>query len=73
MKTLTAPHMERCIGCLLCVLVAGRGAGAISLNSPLIRIVRRQNRFVAEIDSGLPAPASVVEICPRNCLKLIES
>ncbi len=70
MKILTAPHMERCIGCLLCVLEAAKSRGTLSLDNPLIKIVKSSIGFTAEIDSGMLAPERVVQACPRNCLKV---
>lgn len=70
MKILTAPHMERCIGCLLCVLEAGRSPNQRSLNDSLIRIVPEAGGFLAEIDRGRVASLKIVEACPRNCLVL---
>lgn len=64
--------MERCIGCFLCVLEAGKSAGEISLDHSLIRILTRGKDFIAEIDTGRPAPEKVVAICPRNCLAITE-
>lgn len=70
MQILTAPHMERCIGCLLCVLEAGHSENQRSLNDSLIRIVPKESDFLAEIDTGRPANPEIVEACPRNCLAL---
>jgi len=72
MKILTAPHMERCIGCFLCVLAAGNNKDTLSLNNSLIRVIAQGREFVAEIDSGIEAEEGVVASCPRNCLKIEE-
>ncbi len=70
MQILTAPHMERCIGCLLCVLESGRRPNQRSLNDSLIRIVPKEGGFMAEIDTGRAASSKIVEACPRNCLAI---
>lgn len=65
--------MERCIGCLLCVLEAGKEKGEISLSQSLIRILAREGGgFVAEIDSGREASEKMAQVCPRNCLAVVE-
>ena len=64
--------MERCIGCFLCVLEAGREGTRLSLNSSLIRIIAQGKDFSAEIDAGVEAKERVAGSCPRNCLKVEE-
>lgn len=76
MPVLTAPHMERCIGCLLCVLQAGWPRGVVSLANSPIKIISQKSGFKAEIDSGIHAGEELEKIvlaCPRNCLKVEES
>ncbi len=65
--------MERCIGCLLCVLASARERGTLSLTDAAIRITREGGSFVTHIDPGLPVSAAVVKACPRNCLSLTET
>lgn len=75
MKMLKAPHMERCIGCWLCVLQAGNSSGEVSFGASPIRIVARGQEFVAEIDLGaahVKDVEKIAAICPRNCLSLEE-
>lgn len=73
MKVLTAPHMERCIGCLLCVFEASKESRQIFINNSLIRILPQAGGFAAEIDTGREASEEIVAICPRNCLSISES
>lgn len=76
MAFLIAPHMERCIGCLLCVLQSGWPRGVVSLANSPIKIINQKSGFKAEIDSGPRAPGELEKIalaCPRNCLKVEES
>lgn len=76
MPVLTAPHMERCIGCLLCVLQSGWSRGVVSLANSPIKIISQKSGFKAEIDSGRRDEAELKKIvlaCPRNCLKVEES
>lgn len=70
MLNLIAPHMERCIGCLLCVLASAREQGNLSLTESAIRITREEGSFVAHTDPGLSVSVAVVKVCPRNCLSL---
>jgi len=75
MAILTAPHMDRCIGCLLCVLQSGWGRNVVSLEGSPIKIVRVIGRFEAEVDPGVrskPELEKVALSCPRNCLKVEE-
>ena len=72
MAKLVAPHMERCIGCLLCVLCSSRARGSISLEDSAIRIYFDGTSFSAQVDAGLPVSEEIVKICPRNCLALTE-
>jgi len=73
MAKLTAPHMERCVGCLLCVLASARERGSLSLEDSAIKIVSENGSFAAQIDAGVVVSADVVKICPRNCLALEEA
>lgn len=67
--------MERCIGCLLCVLQSGWAKGTVSLEGSPIKIIENNGHFSAEIDSGVRAASELEEValsCPRNCLKVEE-
>jgi ferredoxin len=73
MAVLSAPHMDRCIGCLLCVLKSGWTRNAVSLEGSPIKIVQHNERFEAEIDSGVvskPELEQAALACPRNCLRI---
>lgn len=75
MGVLKAPHMERCIGCLLCVLQSGWSRGVVSLSNSPIKIINQKGKFVAEIDSTAHSAEELEKIalsCPRNCLKVEE-
>ncbi|MCL5003847.1 MAG: hypothetical protein M1352_01095 [Patescibacteria group bacterium] len=74
MKILTAPHMERCIGCLLCLVEAGTVKSSVSLNNTLIRVIRKSSGFGAEVDETAVGGEAerVVKACPRNCLATAE-
>lgn len=72
MMKLGAPQMERCIGCLLCVLASAREGERFSLENSAIRIVGATQPFSAQIDDGASVSDEVVKICPRNCLSLVE-
>lgn len=67
--------MDRCIGCLLCVLQSGWARDVISLEGSPIKIVQANSRFDAEIDSGVRSVSELEKVafsCPRNCLKVEE-
>ena len=75
MAVLKAPHMDRCIGCLLCVLQSGWDRDAVSLEGFPIKIIQASGRFDAEIDSGVRSKPDLEKValsCPRNCLKVEE-
>lgn len=75
MAVLKAPHMDRCIGCLLCVLQSGWARDVVSLEGSPIKIIRSDGRFDAEIDSGVRSKPDLEKValsCPRNCLKVEE-
>lgn len=75
MAVLKAPHMDRCIGCLLCVLQSGWARGVVSLEGSPIKIVPGSGHLSAEIDSGAHSFGELEKIslsCPRNCLKVEE-
>lgn len=76
MAVLKALHMERCIGCLLCVLESGWGRNVVSLEGSPIKITQVGLGFDAEIDSGVKEKeelSRVADSCPRNCLKVEEA
>ena len=72
MAKLTAPHMERCIGCFLCVLASARERGYLSFEESAIKIINQGRTFTAQIDAGVSVSGEVAKICPRNCLVLVE-
>ena len=75
MASLKAPHMNRCIGCLLCVLQSGWARNTVSLEGSPVKIVQSNGHFDAEIDSGVRSKLELEKValsCPRNCLKVEE-
>ena len=75
MAVLKAPHMDRCIGCLLCVLQSGWSRDVVSLEASPIKIIQINGGFVAEVDSGIRSKTELEKValsCPRNCLKVEE-
>lgn len=75
MAVLKALHMDRCVGCLLCVLQSGWSRNVVSLEGSPIKIIYSEGSFDAEIDSSVmskPELEKVAISCPRNSLKVEE-
>lgn len=69
---LATTNIERCIGCMLCVLASAREKGALSLNNSALKIKASGTSFSVEIDPGAEISSDVIKLCPRNCLSLLE-
>lgn len=63
---------ERCIGCGLCVLEAGKNykSNRISVSNSPIRVVGKPGNFKIIIDYGIPIDSVQIEkLCPRGCFE----